>query len=383
MALAVTGLLAFIGFNGVGMPMGDLNLAYQNWMNEGKAFGLSEDWVYPYPALVPMIFADFVSPGALIGPWLMGTAILLAAVSGYVTWRSPERGFRASVFWLSAIVLLGPVAISRLDILSAAIAVIGVFVLSRNNEATASIWLTVATWLKVWPIALLASLLTASKRRLQVFTVIALANAAIVLIGALLGGDASIFSFLFGQTSRGIQIEAPLAGFWLVPAMLGNQAFGIEYNYELMTYEVFGGNPAPFASLMSLVQIGALGITVWLGLRATKMRAMSSEVIFWVSFTGVLDLIVFNKVGSPQYLTWLAVPVVFGILTSCERLLVPLVSVLALSALTWLIYPVLYDSILQSDSGATLILVVRNLGLIALLVFANLRLQKLGNQRTN
>jgi hypothetical protein len=130
--------------------------------------------------------------------------------------------------------------------------------------------------------------------------------------------------------------------------------------------------------MMTVVQLGALAITFGLGLLALKRGANSGEIFFWVLFTGILDLIVFNKVGSPQYLTWLAVPIVYGILVGAQRIQWVAVGVLILSALTWLIYPVLYSGLLQSGFGETLALTIRNLALAAGLVYANLRLQKLG-----
>jgi len=87
---------------------------------------------------------------------------------------------------------------------------------------------------------------------------------------------------------------------------------------------------------------------------------------------------VFNKVGSPQYMTWLVVPIVYGILLSVERIQMVAVGVLVLSALTWLIYPVLYSGLLQSGFGETFALTLRNVLLVLGLVYANLRLQKLG-----
>ena len=116
---------------------------------------------------------------------------------------------------------------------------------------------------------------------------------------------------------------------------------------------------------------------------AFKRGARAKDVIFWVAFTGTLDLIVFNKVGSPQYMTWLVVPVVFGILAGAERINLVAVSLLFTSGLTWLIYPVFYNEILQSEVFGTSLLTLRNLILLVGLVYANLRLQQLSKKRAN
>jgi hypothetical protein len=382
LAVAVVATYAFLiysGLNGVGMPMGDLNLAYQQWMNSNVAWGLSVDWVYPWVGLLPMWFANVVSPGALMWPWLIGSGLLTLAIALTVAYRARSaRAYFAMYFWLAALIMLGPVSISRLDTFSVALAVIAVFALSRGSEASAAIWLSIATWVKVWPVAALSALFVAAKQRKNTLVVILCANVAILLIGFVLGADASIFSFLSGQTGRGIQIEAPIAEFWLWPAVLGDHAFGIQYSSSMMTFEVFGANSELFANLMSLVQLGALAITFALGYIGIRKGAKSTDVFFWVLFTGTLDLIVFNKVGSPQYLTWLVVPVIYGIFVGVSRIQWIGVGVLVLSALTWLIYPVLYSGLLLNGFGETLTLTIRNLLLVAALVYANLRLQKLG-----
>jgi hypothetical protein len=377
--LATYTILIYSGLNGVGMPMGDLNFAYQKWMDSNVAFGLSADWVYPWVAILPMWLANAVSPGALLWPWLIGSGLITLVVAVTIAYREAStKAYLAMYFWLASLVMLGPVSISRLDTISVVLAVVAVYLLSRGSEAAATFWFSVATWIKVWPVAALVALIAATKSKKNLLVVIVSVNAAILLIGFVLGADASIFSFLGGQTGRGLQIEAPIAAFWLWPAVFGEPGFGIQYNSAIITFEVVGPNIKVFADLMSLVQIGALGITLALGLVALRKGAKPTDVFFWTLFTGTLDLIVFNKVGSPQYLTWLVVPIVYGILLSVERIQWVAVGVLVLSALTWLVYPVLYSGLLASGFGETLLLTVRNVLLVLGLVYANLRLQKLG-----
>ena len=377
--VATYAILIYSGLNGAGMPMGDLTLAYQNWANSNQALGLNVDWVYPYVSLLPIWLANTVSPGALLWPWLIGSGLFTLGIAVTIAYRAKSRtAYLAMYFWLASLIMLGPVSISRLDTVSVELAIVAVYLLSRGSEATAAIWLSVATWVKVWPVAALSALFVTAKRRKNIIVVIVCTNLAILLIGFVLGADASIFSFLAGQTGRGIQIEAPIAEFWLWPPIQGDHHFGIEYNATMMTFEVFGPNTEIVANLMSLVQVGAIAITFGLGYLAIRKGARATDVFFWVLFTGILDLIVFNKVGSPQYLTWLAVPIVYGLLVGANRINWVAVGVLVLSALTWLIYPVLYNGILLGGYGETMALTVRNLLLVAGLVYANLRLQKLG-----
>ena len=284
--VAAYAILIYSGLNGVGMPMGDLNLAYQQWMNSNVAYGLSVDWVYPWVAIIPIWLANAVSPGALLWPWLIGNGVLTLVIAVTIAYRTKTAAaYFAMYFWLAALIMLGPVSISRLDTFSVALAVVAVYLLSRGSEASAAIWLSVATWVKVWPVAALSALYVAAKQRKNTLVVVLCTNMAILLIGFVLGADASIFSFLTGQTGRGIQIESPIAEFWLWPAVLGDHAFGIQYSSSMMTFEVFGANTEIFASLMSLVQIGALGITFALGYLGVRKGAKATEVFFWVLTT--------------------------------------------------------------------------------------------------
>ncbi|MFM6977549.1 MAG: hypothetical protein ACKOWR_02375, partial [Micrococcales bacterium] len=88
-------------------------------------------------------------------------------------------------------------------------------------------------------------------------------------------------------------------------------------------------------------------------------------------------LIVFNKVGSPQFATWLAVPIVLGILYGVDNWRLPMLSVIGLGVVTYLIYPVIYDHILNAESWALIVLLIRNFGYIALLIWANRELVRL------
>lgn len=85
-------------------------------------------------------------------------------------------------------------------------------------------------------------------------------------------------------------------------------------------------------------------------------------------------LIVFNKVGSPQYVTWLAVPIVFGLVTAATgrgpSFRMPAVLVLVIAALTQAIYPFLYRELLLLQPLPIVLLDLRNLLYLVLLGWA-------------
>jgi hypothetical protein len=124
----------------------------------------------------------------------------------------------------------------------------------------------------------------------------------------------------------------------------------------------------------------ALAITAVLGVRAYTAGAERNAIFASVALTGVLDLIVFNKVGSPQFMSWLAVPVCAWIIFKLPKSKLLIIASSALALLTGLIYPVFYiDFINLGDLGLALV-TFRNLLLIALLVWANIQLGNLAKK---
>lgn len=91
----------------------------------------------------------------------------------------------------------------------------------------------------------------------------------------------------------------------------------------------------------------------------------------------MLGFIVFNKVGSPQYLAWLVPSVVIGIVVQRRVWAGPAALALVAAALTQLVYPLLYAGILTPEPVAVTVLTLRNLVTIALFVWMVVRVARL------
>jgi len=389
-ALAVQGVLIFHGLHGVGTPMGDVPYVYDPWMQELQKssawWGLNRAWVYPYLALVPMLISLPFQITDYQSGWLVMMALLnVTAIAAMVGWGrrevlETEQGkwrYQAAWYWLAFELLLGPVAISRIDAVSVAIVLLAVPSLIALRYQTVAIWLTIATWVKVWPAALLLALWVAARKHLNVVLAAALTSLAVVLFALALGGNQNVFSFLTMQGTRGIQIESPLATPWLWASIAGAADTGLYYDQQLLTFQIRGAGVEVAAALSTLVLVGAILITAYLAWVARRRGASAGAVLAVTSLTAVLDLIVFNKVGSPQYIEWLSIPIIFGLLLSREDWKLPAIVGLVLAGMTHLIYPIIYGEILAATPWATAILGVRNLLLLALLIWANLKLSKL------
>ena len=88
----------------------------------------------------------------------------------------------------------------------------------------------------------------------------------------------------------------------------------------------------------------------------------------------VTALIAFNKVGSPQFISWLAVPIILGlgarVAGSSVPFRVPAVITLVIAALTQVLYPYLYVYLLNLNTVLLIVITARNALYFVLLAWA-------------
>lgn len=357
-------------------PLNDVNL-YAQWVDRGLAInqwpGTNEPGVYPLLALVPMIVARLFDPTNAINGWLWFiTALDTAAL---VTLVRRPGGLRAGAYWLAFLLLLGPVAIGRIDAVAAALDVFIVVAVVAGRERVGMALATAGAWIKIWPLSAALALLVTRRTRDEIVRLIGVAAATtfgVLAIGVALGGNQNMFSFLWLMGDRGIQIESPIATPWMWGAHLGWGDSSTYFDANIITFQVVGPGAAVVSKLMLPALLVALAITAWLGRKAASVDPRRAFVL--TSLTAVLDLIVFNKVGSPQFEAWLAVPLIAGLLIGLPNWRLPLTGGLAIAALTQWVYPFNYDAVVGAEPFALAVLTARNLLLIAMLVWANLRL---------
>ena len=398
--VAVHALLNMLGNTLERDAIGDVVNVYAPWADSihphTKWLGVAAPWVYPFVAWVPILIAHWLLPFDYLKSWVvMATLLNLIAVGQLVAWGRRPAAFKAAWFYLLFLALLGPVAITRLDGISASLAILGIAGIvtvaatadraagiaarASGSFSISIVWFTLAAWLKVWPLALVLAVLQKGRNFREQLFVIGATCAGILGVGVLLGGDANLFSFITMQSDRGLQVESPVAGIWVFLAFFRLNNALIYFDEPLMTYQVSGDGAKLVASLMTLALAVAISITAWLIFKALRAGADTYRLIALASLTATLDLIVFNKVGSPQYQLWLAAPVMLGLALGLKNWRKPTVAVLSLGLLTQLVYPIFYvDLVSGLAPGAVLILGLRNLLLIALLVWANVQLGKLG-----
>lgn len=374
-------MVAWFGFTMPNMPMGDVYLVYEPWARDALAghgiVGIDGEWVYPQLALLPMLLAQGLEwiAGYEVAWALMVTA-LDALAFALVVGRARSAGrTTAAVFWLVYLALLGPIAMYRIDAVTVPFAVAGCLWLV-GRPFVASLLLTIATWVKVWPAALLAAALIAVRRRLTIVAAAMLASAVIVWTVIAMGGAQHVLGFVAGQTGRGLQLEAPVSAFYLWRAVAGIDGSFIYYDRDLLTFQVTG--PGVDTVIAVMTPLLFIVVTAIAALGAFKAwRGASFAVLFPPLALGlVLALIVMNKVGSPQFLTWLIAPVVLGLVIDRRRWRPVAIVALVAALLTQIVYPLMYGQLLAAGPLAAGVLTLRNLTMLALLVWAVVRLAR-------
>ena len=377
--VAVHALVVWLGFAGDHAASWDVDQLYRWWAGGalvgGTLPGISGDWIYPPVALVPILLVGAF--GSLID-YTLGWGILItlldAVAFAVLVGRGRSRGrLFAAWFWLAAILALGGVGMFRLDAVTVPLAVAGSLWLA-GRPWLGSALLAVATWIKVWPAALLAAAVIAVRRRSAVVGGAVVVSVVVLAAVVLAGGGAHLLGFVGDQTSRGLQIEAPVSTVYMLLAGAGVAGAAVVYDAELITFQVTGpGLDAVIAVMTPVLVIGML-ILAALGAFKAWRGAAFAALFPPLAAALVLGFIVLNKVGSPQYMTWVIAPLVMGLVLDRRRWLRPAGLALVTLALTQLIFPFWYDAILALVPVAVALLVVRNVLLVALFVWVVVRL---------
>ncbi|PJJ61650.1 uncharacterized protein DUF2029 [Compostimonas suwonensis] len=359
-------ILLGLSLYGQGWPLGDVVLVYKTWSEHAAAgaqlVGIDSPWVYPILAF-PFMYASLAfGSDAYQYTWL-GLVILLnagafAMLIGSTATRRP-RVTVAAWWWLGFLLLLGPIAMTRIDAVTVALSIVGLLWLSTRPLWGTAV-LTIATWVKVWPAALVAALIMAGKGRWRLLAAAAGTSAVIVLICLVLGSGMNVFSFITEQTGRGLQIEAPVSTPWMWQAVFHVPGSFVYYDRDILTFQVAGAGVDVVGAIMTPLLALAVAAVLVLAVLAVRRGVVFTRLFPSLSLALVLAFIAFNKVGSPQFIAWLAAPIIIGIVYHGRAYRTPAILAAVLAALTQLVYPYLYYLILAVNPVMVAVLGVRN-----------------------
>jgi hypothetical protein len=369
LAVHVVFLLALLPTILTGRVLGDLPL-YRTWAENGLVHqlwqGITVEWVYPVGALVPIVLAGLGGPLLYQLLWFLMTMSLNAIAVAALTDRGRNaRGFRAAWLWLVISFILSPVALLRLEGLTAPLVITALVLLARRPVVAAAL-LSAATWIKVWPAAVMLAVVAVSRRRAVVAAIGAAVSVGVAVLVWGAGGIRYLTGFITMQSGRALQLEAPVTTPWVWLASVGRPDTIIYQNQAIATREVFGPGTVIAAEVMTPLMFLAVATVLVLLLVGLRRGADPSRLLLLGALSLVGAFIVFNKVGSPQYMLWLVPIVVVGATHAWAHWRAAAYLMLAISVLTTLIFPVFYVPLIDAAPFAVLLLTVRNLLVIVL-----------------
>lgn len=357
---------------------------YAWWVQQGVVqggwVGIDAAWVYPVGALAPIAAAAVMGTGtAYLSTWCLMIALLNLATGTVVVARfGIERAAAPLTCWFVFLMLLGPCGIARLDAVMMPLVLIAL-TLGVSRPAFASVLLTCGAWIKVAAGAALIVLFGLVKgwRRLT-HVVLPAAATCLAVVGLQLAAGGQwrfLTSFVEAESDRGLQVEAVLA----TPVVLAHVFRGEQlwdWNDTLSTAETWGPG-ADLAVRISDIAMPVMALAV--GLLAWLARRRPGAALLVGSLAMMSGLIVTHKVGSPQFVAWLAPAAVVALCFGRRlRFWLPVSGALLLAAaLTGWLFPWRYVAFLEADSLMLTVWVVRNLLVVAVFVACVVELARL------
>ncbi|MCT9934705.1 DUF2029 domain-containing protein [Planotetraspora sp. A-T 1434] len=359
---------------------------YRDWSGVllGGQFPDGDDkWQYPPFAALPMLAPHLLPWDYRVSFYVLallcdlGIWLLLWRFAGEAREAGGGGGSRTGLWaWTVGAALLGPLLISRYDLMVTLVAVMALT--ASTDPAVRGSLIGIGLIIKVWPVALLVGLrrwreLLTGTASMLVIAVTGCGVAALVMPHAL--------DFLTAQHDRGLQVESLAATPFALARALG--WWGGFTNYQHGAMELVGTGVRTAERLSLVATPVALGLlAIWWFLAVPTARSFYDAAL-----TAVLFLVVTSRVLSPQYLVWV-VGVAAVVLTLPRTRPGPSQRpaawlVLAATLLTGIMYPwIEEDYSWRGDLPGTLVLVARNLVLLAAAVVSFVQLWRSTRRRT-
>jgi hypothetical protein len=381
-AIALAGIAATVYWHVADAHRGDLQL-YQRAgqrLLQGQLPYRDFPLEYPPAALVVFVAPHVVRGQILALPAYINTFLaqsvalstIIAATLGLIAWRWwPGRPVVPVLGGYLAAVIAGAQMLAfRYDVFPAAMTALALAGVLANRPVVAGLFLGIGIAAKLYPAVMLAvvGLAYLAQRRIGWCLRLALGTLAPLILAAapLLAPDTvSRLGTLGFYTQRGVQVESIPGGALLAANVLGLARVGVSH--------AFGAHQisSPIADaitrwqpLVFVVAMAAVFALIWWRFRAdvAARGAVSPQSLVASLTLALLVFIVANKVFSAQHLIWL---LPFGPLLPWRQGVLLLVA----WALTNVHYPWTYLDFIDSGPFAVALLNLRNIAVVALIVW--------------
>ena len=341
---------------------GDVDL-YNFWA-KGLVKGIFpiDDSMWQYPPLAGVVFA--------IPQWLFGNALtgfilfmividLLILITLLITGlnifkfnSSSTRlnGLSGAWFWVLWPILMGPLALTRFDVVPTLFALLALIALSNKKVRPylSGFLLSIGALVKLWPMLLLV--IYPKKVIKKVST--SFISTSVLVILFMSTWSVGFNNFLNNQTSRGLQVESIAATPFVLAKLFGAN---VEYPFRYGSLEVQAAFAAEIGFLLNLFTLIVFMILFILNYR-NKLNNLN---LFDKALVIVMISIALSRVFSPQFWVWLGGLAALALVNK-ETKLKKVIVLLSISAfLTQLLYPGQYVQLLSGEFFATLLQLTR------------------------
>ena len=335
-------------------------------------------WVYPLLAQLPIFAANVFGPSLYLLGWTLIIIVLNAVGLVFLTrGKRSVNGIAPAWFWLFFTMFMGFLSFARVEGITTPLVLIALLY-AVERPVVAAFLLSVATWIKVWPAAVIIPLLIANAKRGQIFITGVVVTAAVAAVAFLTGAGSHLLDFAINQGDRGMQLEATFSTLWVWLSVFNIGGSKIADNVAINSTEVYGPGAEIAAALMQPLLIVAALTGAILMVWALRRGAQREELILEGSLLLVTAFIVFNKVGSPQFIIWLLPVVVAGLVHDWDRWKIPATLLMGIAFTTFIIYPLFYTPLIHANPIMAAVLTSRNVLLVTLLIWAIQRTVELG-----
>lgn len=317
-------------------------------------------WQYPPGAGVLFALSRFAGPDPVFGfvvlAFLADLALLLLLMNAGRR-QAGERRFSGAWAWVIGGLAVGPVLVARFDIFPTVFAVAAV--LFATKPVRSGVMAAIGALLKVWPILMLAVI---SRRQLPKAVLAALATGLVGVLAINAWASGGI-SFLGEQSERGLQIESVGA----LPYMIAG-ALGFEQNVVLR----YGAYEFVMAGVgMIGLAITVIGLLLFATIAVLRLAGRLEQVPPGdIALALILIAVATSRVFSPQYDIWIV-----GLGAACladprTRLRRVVIALIVMSAVTSIIFPWAYGSLMETTHYAVALQVIRIVLLVGCTVIA-------------
>ena len=341
---------------------GDVDL-YNFWA-KGLVQGIFpiDDSMWQYPPLAGIVFAI---PQWIVGNSLTGFIAFMAIfdllilitllITGLNRFNTNSNttsfyGLSGAWFWVLWPIVMGPLTLTRFDVVPTFFALLALIALSNKNVRPylSGFLLSIGALVKLWPMLLLVIYPKALLTKVSTSFI----STAVLFLLFMSTWSVGFTNFLNNQSSRGLQVESIAASPFVLAKFLGKN---VEYPFQYGSLEVNAQFASQIAVMLNLLTIIVFAVILVLNYqnRLNYLNLVDKSLVI------VMISISLSRVFSPQFWVWIGGLAALALINK-ETKLKKVIILLTISAfLTQLIYPGQYIQLLSGDFFATLLQLTR------------------------